>query len=252
VARLVTPASFMLPKYVSQSSWHEHAPFGFWLVDTFRPLSIVELGTWYGYSYFVFCQAVQKQDRLHTRTYAVDTWKGDGATGYYGEDVFKTVLDYNEANYASFSTLIRGMFHYACADFPDGSIDLLHIDGSHTYDDVKRDFRTWLPKLRDSSIVLIHDIDVRTIAGYDVWRYYDEICARYPHFEFNHGFGLGVVAPKGIPPTLVDLFTASFDQAQAVRNVYHLLGITQPFRGKIIYDRIGHEIMSGLLDSVAA
>ena len=54
---------------------------------------------------------------------------------------------YNELHYASFSHLIRSTFDEALANFGAGSIDLLHIDGRHFYDDVRHDFESWQPKL---------------------------------------------------------------------------------------------------------
>src|SRR6266545_3234141 len=69
----LSPSSFLMPKLLlPDSAWLEHAPFASWLVDALQPKQIVELGCFSGFSYSVFCQAVQTLG-LHTRCYAVDT-----------------------------------------------------------------------------------------------------------------------------------------------------------------------------------
>jgi len=75
--------------------------------------------------------------------------------------------------------------------FPDASIDLLHIDGTHTYDDVKADFESWLPKLSPNGIVLLHDVILRD-RGFGVWKLWEEIAREDNSFLFEFGYGLGV------------------------------------------------------------
>ncbi len=43
--------------------------------------------------------------------------------------------------------------------FEDDSIDFLFIDGSHGYDDVKRDYAAWFPKVKRDCPILMHDVD---------------------------------------------------------------------------------------------
>ena len=38
-----------------------------------------------------------------------------------------------------------------------GSVDVLFVDGDHTYDGISRDVAHWFPALRDGGIVLFHD-----------------------------------------------------------------------------------------------
>src|SRR5215831_11810752 len=139
----LSPASFWGPEQLGpQPVWLEHAPFAFWLVGALRPRVLLELGTHGAYSYFSFCQAVRHLD-LETRCYAVGTWSDDDHAGFYNDEVYAQVRARNDRLYSAFSTLVRSTFDRAISEFADWSIDLLHIDGRHSYADVKHDFETW-------------------------------------------------------------------------------------------------------------
>jgi lipopolysaccharide biosynthesis protein/GT2 family glycosyltransferase len=222
----LSPASFWPPQQASaETAWLEHAPFAFWLVEALCPRTLVELGTHAGYSYFAFCQAVQRL-ALDTRCYAVDTWKGDDQTGYYGEDVYQHVRDHHDQHFSSFSTLIRASFDEAIGYFCDASIDLLHIDGSHFYDQVRHDFEAWRPKLSNRCVVLFHDTNERE-QTFGVFRLWEELSASHAHFEFLHGHGLGVLGVgTEMPASVARLFDATRDQAATahIRDAYSRLG----------------------------
>jgi len=220
----VSPASCWMPDLINGSAWLEHAPFGFWIVDALRPRTIIELGVHGGFSYSVFCQAVQRLN-LAARCFAIDTWRGDEHAGYYGDEVYHAVCAHNR-RYDSFSRLIRSDFSDACGAFAGGSIDLLHIDGCHSYEAVRRDFESWLPKLSRRGVILFHDT-AEYAAGFGVHRLWEELSARYPSFEFRHGHGLGVLGVgEKLPARLRDLFRASASpqSAQTIRGVYQRLG----------------------------
>lgn len=219
---VLTASSFHQPEYIVESAWLEHAPFMFWLIDAQRPARFVELGCHRGYSYFTVCEAVNRLG-IPAACFAVDTWQGDEQAGFYGEEVFEAVSVHNATHYWAFSQLIRASFKDAVCLFPDGSIDLLHIDGRHYYEDVLEDLTTWRPKLAAESIVLLHDSNVRE-RQFGVWKLFDELRQQHPTYEFVHGHGLGVVAINRIPSPLKSLFEASDDQRAFLQVAYSTLG----------------------------
>src|SRR5690606_32411329 len=137
-------------------NWIGHIPFVYDLVRQFQPKQIVELGTHTGNSFLTICESVHDHN-LQTSVYAVDTWRGEAHAGRYSGRVYEDLLEYTRSRYP-FAHLLRKTFDDACNDFAQGSVDLLHIDGLHTYDAVKHDYETWLPKMSDASIILFHDI----------------------------------------------------------------------------------------------
>ena len=185
-------------------SWAGHIPFAMLLVDLVRPRLLVELGTYCGNSYNAFCQAVDSLE-LTARCYAVDTWEGDRQAGRYDSQVYDRLRAYQESRYGHFSTLLKMTFDEAVSRFEPNSIDLLHIDGLHTYEAVRHDFETWQPKLSDQAVVLLHDTAVHQ-ADFGVWEFWRELQSRYPSLEFPHCNGLGVLAVgRYTPPSLLKL-----------------------------------------------
>ena len=227
LGEFVSPAVLKSPHLTSPlSAWNEHVPFAGWIAEVLRPKTLVELGTHAGVSYFAFCEALL-QTGADSRCYAVDHWKGDRHAGEYGEEVFAEVSRLNQDRYSTFSTLLRKSFDEALDDFAPGSVDLLHIDGLHTYEAVKHDFEAWLPKMSNVGVVLLHDTAEHK-TDFGVYRLLEELRHTYPTFEFQHGHGLGIIAVGSVVPEpihkLITLGDGDPNAAQMVRDLYRRLG----------------------------
>jgi methyltransferase family protein len=210
-------------RFSDMGFWHEHIPFAFVLMDLLAPRNLVELGAHKGDSYFAFCQAVVRLG-LPTRCHAVDSWHGDVHTSAYDDKVYEDFSAWNERHYASFSTPMRMTFDEASAKFTDGSVDLLHIDGTHTYEAVKHDFETWLPKMSERGVLLFHDSNVHR-EQYGVWKLWQEISAGRAHFEFLHGNGLGVlITGSAVPQKFLEFAELAHAMPDAVAALFQAFG----------------------------
>ncbi|MEG0112968.1 MAG: class I SAM-dependent methyltransferase [Comamonas sp.] len=196
------PAALMEPYHLTHPApWAGHIPFAAWLMAVAQPRSLVELGAYSGISYLAFCQAIAEQG-LMTRTYAIDTWEGDAHAGAYGEGILASLRQAHDPHYTQFSTLMRMRFDEALPSFADGSVDVLHIDGLHTYEAVRHDFETWLPKLSERGVVLFHDSNVHR-DDFGVHQLWAELQGRYSSIHFPHSNGLGVLLVGAQQPALL-------------------------------------------------
>lgn len=217
------PVCLDFPHWLVETSWAEHIPFAMFLVSALKPKVIVELGTWCGVSYCAFCQAV-KTLKINTKCYAVDTWEGDDHAGKIEAVVLTKLKSHHDPLYSDFSRLVQSTFDNALENFADYSIDLLHIDGFHTYEVAKHDFDVWLPKMSEHGVVLLHDINVRE-QDFGVWKLWTELTKKYPNFEFIHNHGIGVLAVgKTVPEGLRHLLEADESEALLIRKTFHALG----------------------------
>ncbi len=179
----------------ASAMWAGHRWFAYDLIRWGRPELVVELGTQYGPSFFTFCQAVRDEGCV-TSLHAVDTWKGDAFTGCTVTRSSRSSGASMPRRFADLDThLHRCLFRDALDDFAPESIDLLHIDGCHDYDSVADDYESWLPKVAQDGMVLLHDVDPDTDMGSA--RFWKELASGHPSIEFTHSLGLGVLFPKG-------------------------------------------------------
>ncbi|MGZ8247251.1 glycoside hydrolase family 99-like domain-containing protein [Methylomagnum sp.] len=219
------PVAWEIPDHLTEIvSWQGLIPLAFTLMALHKPRVFVELGTHKGDSYCAFCQAVDRLG-LDTSCYAVDTWRGEEHAGYYEQVVLDELRAHHDPRYRRFSQLLQATFDEALAYFPDASIDLLHIDGLHTYEAVKHDFETWLPKMSERGMVLFHDTNVRE-RHFGVWRLFRDLAERYPalEFKFSHGLGLLAVGAAGPDAALQALFNLDKDGFAKLAQYFYTLG----------------------------
>lgn len=113
--------------------------------------TLVEIGSYRGgSSQFLGCAA----QSLNGKLYCVDTWKSDAMT-VERHDTYEDFLR-NTAVYGSSVQPLRGRSVEIAKTF-HGIIDLLFIDGDHSYEGCRMDVETWSKKLRNGAILIFHD-----------------------------------------------------------------------------------------------
>ncbi len=129
--------------------------------------AIVELGSWRGRS--TICLALGSKEGSGVPVVAVD------------RHMDKTFVDFQEnvrrAGVADLVRPIRATSDEAFAGF-DEPIELIFIDASHKYDDVRRDFDQWVPLVLEGGTVAMHDT---TWEGSKLVS--EEAIYRSPHFK---------------------------------------------------------------------
>jgi methyltransferase family protein len=159
------------------------------IVLHFKPRKIVELGCARGFSTFSMGLALRD---LGTggRIFAVDTWEGDYQYGYYGENVYEGFLESRRILDLEETVCPMKMTFEHASKLIVPPIDLLHVDGLHTFRAVRRDFKLFRHHLAPGAIVLFHDV-------YTVFPqmrlFWALISRRYSSCLIPYQHGLGVI-----------------------------------------------------------
>lgn len=167
-------------------------------MEKMHPAHVLEIGTAGGGTLLLLARISTKDATI----ISIDLPKGMFGGGY---------PDYNIPLYQSFTSPTQTL-HLLRADSHDqstlnqvqkmignSSLDLLFIDGDHSYEGVKQDFAMYSKLVRDGGVIAFHDIapgDTDRAGG--VHKFWDEIKNEYPHEEFvdnwaQGGYGIGFV-----------------------------------------------------------
>lgn len=170
---------------VHGTAWRGHGEFAMNLVEILKPDIVVDLGVDYGFSTFCFAQP-----KIGT-VYGVDWFQGDEHAQYRNTYQFvKTLQSEVNTEFGINNVEIIKSDFTELSKIWSKKIDILHIDGLHTYDAVKSDFTNWIDHCNEDALILFHD----TISfPKDVGRFFNEIKDEFYNFNFKHCHGLGVL-----------------------------------------------------------
>lgn len=186
------------------SAWRGLEPVAKAVVDRVKPLYMVELGVYYGYSLSYLVEYAMKHEEF-CYAVGVDTFEGDKHAGGVATDACAQVRE-ALAELTPNVDIWQMTFDEAAANWAIKNTDLLHIDGLHTYEAVKHDFETWEPLVTPGGAIMLHDIAVKK-DDFGVWKLWEEIKAsgKYETEEVLHSNGLGILykpeEDEGLPAT---------------------------------------------------
>ena len=120
--------------------------------------AIVEIGSWKGKSTLWLAKGAEVGHK--NKVFAIDPHRGSGAHVSEGEeDTYPTFLVNLSKAGVKNRVVPLVMTSSDAAQYWQGSVGLLWIDGSHEYEDVKHDFLVWKEYLSFGAVVALHDCD---------------------------------------------------------------------------------------------
>ena len=168
-----------------------------------KPRRILEIGTAKGGSLFLFSRISGKNSTIFSIDLPIIKYVG-GITLAPPPKIFFKAFKLDDQKMA----IIRGDSHDSSTlkkvkrILKKNKIDILFIDGNHSYKGVKKDFEIYSPLVRKNGIIAFHDIvEVPSESGVRVNKFWNEIKEYYEYLEFvedwNQGrYGIGVIYKK--------------------------------------------------------
>jgi predicted O-methyltransferase YrrM len=187
-------------KYIP-SGLGDSAELLYGLVRSIKPETCVEIGSALGKSASYIGMALKENGR--GTLYAIDPHESTEWNDVNAADSLKEFTrNISAVGVRQQVSIIRSYSDVAALDWRL-PIDLLFIDGDHSYVGVKRDWELFLPHVKPSGIVIFHDTiwDLPPYAGtirsdMGVPRFLDELRQQgYPVLTISRDYGLSLVQP---------------------------------------------------------
>lgn len=169
------------------------------LIRQQKPKSLLCVGSRYGYIPAVMAQSCKDNEKGMVDF--VDAGYGENDKDHWsGQAYWRTkkgincFKDFGLEKYIRIHVTTTKKFAKSKAD---KKYQYIYIDGNHSYEGVKFDFKTFWPKLEKGGYMLFHDVCVKENlpeGEYGVWKLYQEISKENPHLKIDYSkSGLGIL-----------------------------------------------------------
>jgi len=179
----------------------EIKPFVSWAIESIAPLTrILEIGVRHGGTSQLWCELVGNS--LGNLVIGID-WHGADGLGVNGTNA---LIHSMSLEYPWFCPVIGDSHDLETVQSVKNitsvkPIDLLFIDGDHSYEGVKQDYHTYRDLVRTGGLIAFHDIvdsELMRLVGHGTTAFWEEIKNAYPNstkeFSINSSWGgIGVL-----------------------------------------------------------
>lgn len=147
-----------MKNYTDIDGWFDYKnTYDFLVSKTPDNGTFVECGAWLGKSSAYLCDILKNRATI----YIVDTWEGSLSPtdpthiiAKKTNNIYQKFLEnMGDRNFI----IIKLLSDIAVKKFEDNSCDIVFIDMTHTYEQVKNDIQSWLPKVKNGGYIAGHD-----------------------------------------------------------------------------------------------
>ncbi len=120
--------------------------------------TVVEIGSYLGASALALAAGLKAAGNTAARVHCIDTWGNEGMSE--GPKDHMAAFRANTAPLAEWIVPVRGRSTEVAAELLPriGPIDLLFVDGDHSYDGVLADWQIFAPAMAPGGVLAFHDI----------------------------------------------------------------------------------------------
>jgi predicted O-methyltransferase YrrM len=153
-----------LKNYINTDNWFDYQDF-YSMVAEKRFETLIEVGVWKGHSISYLAKKL-KNENYKFNLFAVDLFDNSNIHKTIGNEhlseqipLLWQIYNQNLINEGVRDTIndVKQLSWEAAKLFDDNSVDFVFLDADHSYESVKKDIESWLPKIKKGGMISGHD-----------------------------------------------------------------------------------------------